>query len=373
MRVPFVDLKAQYQSIKNEIDHSLQSVLESSAFISGPYVQEFEENFSQVHETKYCVATNSGTSALHSALWALKISQGDEVIVPTFTFFATPEAVSLAGATPVFIDCEKNSFQMDPNLVEAAISKKTKAIIAVHLYGQSSNLTELLQLCKKHGLFLIEDCAQAHLCEYKGKKVGSFGDCGCFSFYPGKNLGAYGEAGAVITNKTSLYKRLLSFRDHGSFKKYYHNHPGHNYRMDGFQGAILNKKLKYLPEWTKKRQEHAQTYIRKLNSIPWIELPKQSPDSQHVYHQFVIKAQQRDLLSDFLQRSGIDTHIHYPIPCHRQKAYKDLPSNKCKLLLSEALAKAVLSLPIFPEISLEQITYVTEKIQEFYAQQKSRL
>jgi len=266
-KVDFIDLKAQYLSIKDEINEAIQKVIDSAAFSLGPFVVSFEENFAIAHNARYCVGVNSGTAALHVALWALGIGQGDEVIVPTNTFFATPESVSLTGATPVFVDCEPKYFNIDPEKVENAITRRTKAIIAVHLYGQPAQLDKIKIIAEKNNLLLIEDCAQAHLAEYRGKPVGTYGICGCFSFYPGKNLGAYGEAGAVITNNEELYLKMHALRDHGAYKKYHHDYIGHNYRMEGIQGAILDIKLKHLKKWTEKRKRNASLYKKYLEEI----------------------------------------------------------------------------------------------------------
>jgi dTDP-4-amino-4,6-dideoxygalactose transaminase len=298
-------------------------------------------------------------------MWAIGLGPGDEVIVPTNTFFATAEAVSLCGATPVFVDCEPRYFNIDPQKIENAISKKTKAIIPVHLYGQSAQMDEITAIANKHNLLVIEDCAQAHLTEYKNKKVGTFGVCGCFSFYPGKNLGAYGEGGAVVTHDESLYRKMLALRDHGSSQKYYHDYVGHNYRMEGIQGAILNVKLKYLEDWTQKRRKNAGLYRKYLSGINDVEDPQEMPEGRHVYHLFVVKVARRPSLIDFLRSQGISTGIHYPVPCHIQKAYSHL-SQKTSLPVAENLANNILSLPMYAELSEEEIRFVCEKIKEFY-------
>ncbi|HAW50390.1 TPA: erythromycin biosynthesis sensory transduction protein eryC1 [bacterium] len=366
MKIEFVDLKAQYLSIKDEINSCILNVFEKSSFVSGPFVKSFEENFARAHNVKYCVCVNSGTSALHIAMWALGIKEGDEVILPTFTFFATPEAVSLCGAKPVFVDIEEEYFNIDPELIEMAITPKTKAIIAVHLYGQPAQLDKIKAIAEKNNLLLIEDCAQAHLAEYKRKKVGSFGICGCFSFYPGKNLGAYGEGGAVLTNDSELYLKMLALRDHGSLKKYYHDYIGHNYRMEGIQGAILDVKLKYLNDWTEKRRKNAILYRKYLAEIKEVALPLEMPDTKHVYHLFVIRTPKRDELIKYLQDNGIFAGIHYPVPCHLQKAYRFLNYQQGQFPISERYANCVLSLPMFPELTEAQIQFVFQKVKEFF-------
>lgn len=366
MKVNFVDLKAQYLSIKNEIDEAIQNVIEKTAFSSGPFVKSFEENFAKAHNAKYCVGVNSGTSALHLAMWSLGIGKNDEVIVPTNTFFATPEAVSLCGAKPVFVDCEPNYFNIDPQNIEKVISSKTKAIIAVHLYGQPAQMDKIKVISEKNNLLLIEDCAQAHLAEFRGVQVGTFGICGCFSFYPGKNLGAYGEGGAVLTNNEELYMKMMALRDHGSTQKFYHDYIGHNYRMEGIQGSILNTKLKHLLEWTKKRRKNADLYRKYLADIKDVAVPVEMSEVKHVYHLFVVRVSKRNELIKYLQDNEIYTGIHYPIPCHLQKAYNTLNKRNGKFPISEELAKEILSLPMYAELTEKEIQFVCEKIREFY-------
>lgn len=366
MKVNFIDLKAQYLSVKNEINEAIQKVIDSSAFSSGPFVKFFEESFASTHGAKYCVGVNSGTSALHLSVWALDIRQGDEVIVPANTFFATPESVSLTGATPVFVDCEPEYFNVDPDKIEKAITNKTRAIIAVHLYGQPAQLDRVKKIAQTNNLLLIEDCAQAHLSEYKGKPIGTHGICGCFSFYPGKNLGAYGEAGAVITNDEELYLKMLALRDHGSFKKYFHDYVGHNYRMEGIQGAVLSVKLKHLKDWTEKRRKNAALYRKYLQDLEEVILPFEMPGVKHVYHLFVIRVPRRDELMEFLKDNEIYTGIHYPIPCHLQKAYSFLYKSTARFPVSEKYAKEIISLPMYPELTGREIRFVCKKIKEFY-------
>jgi dTDP-4-amino-4,6-dideoxygalactose transaminase len=366
MDIKFIDLRAQYLSIKSEIDDAIESVIRASAFSSGPFVKSFEDNFSACHGANYCIGVNSGTSALHIAMWSLGITRGDEVIVPTNTFFATSEAVSLCGAVPVFVDCEPEYYNIDPDLIRNAITERTKAIIAVHLYGQPSQLDALTAIANEYNLFLIEDCAQAHLGEYKGAPVGTQGICGCFSFYPGKNLGAFGEAGAVITHDRELYMKMLAIRDHGSLKKYHHDLIGHNYRMEGLQGAVLDVKLKYLKDWTEKRRENAARYVKYLSRIRNVVLPLEMPESKHVYHLLVIRVPEREALLKYLRDCGIAAGIHYPIPCHLQKAYDFLGPTESAFPVSEEYAKEILSLPMYAELTDKEIRYVCAKIEEFY-------
>jgi dTDP-4-amino-4,6-dideoxygalactose transaminase len=366
MKVNFLDLKSQYLSIKDEIDQAIQNVLVNTAFTAGPYVKSFEDNFAKRHNAKYCVGVNNGTSALHATLMALEIKAGDEVIVPVNTFFATPESVSLTGATPVFVDCEGKFYNIDPDKIENAITKNTKAIIAVNLYGQPAQLNKIKEIADKHNLILIEDCAQSHISELNGQSVGTYGLCGCFSFYCGKNLGAYGEGGAVITNDEKLYKKIMMIRDHGMSQKYHHEIVGHNYRMEGIQGAILDVKLKYLDEWTVTRRKNAELYGKYLKDCKEIVLPEEMPNAKHVYHLFVIRAERRDELMDYLKENEIYTGLHYPIPCHLQNAYKFLGYKEGDFPVSEKYSKEILSLPMSEQLKEDEIKYVSEKIKEFY-------
>ena len=366
MKVNFLDLKSQYSSIKEEINEAIQKVLDSTAFAAGPFVKSFEENFAQAHKARFCVGVNSGTAALHAALMALDIKTGDEVIVPANTFFATPESVSLAGATPVFVDCEEDFYNIDVTKIEQAITKKTKAIIAVHLYGQPAQMDKIKEIADKHDLLLLEDCAQAHLAEYDNKPVGTFGACGCFSFYPGKNLGAYGEGGAIITNDENLYKKLMKIRDHGMSQKYHHDIIGHNYRLEGMQGAILDVKLKHLDSWTNVRRKNADLYRTLLKENKNIVLPMEMPKAKHVYHLFVIRTPKRDELQKYLAENGIYTGLHYPIPCHLQKAYEGLGYKVGDFPASEKYAGEILSLPMSEQLSEEQVESVCGKIQSYF-------
>lgn len=366
MRVEFLDLKSQYLSIKPEIDQAIQEVLMSSAFSAGPFVKSFEETFARRHQAKYCVGVNSGTAALHIVFMAIGLGPGDEVIVPANTFFATPESVSLTGATPVFVDCGPLFYNIDVTKIEKCITKSTKAIIAVHLYGQPADLKALKAMADAKGILLIEDCAQAVISEFENKPVGTFGLAGCFSFYPGKNLGAYGEGGAVITNDEQLYRKLMVLRDHGSSKKYYHDLIGHNYRLEGFQGAILNVKMKYINAWTDTRRKNAALYNELLKDCPDVILPREMPGLKHVYHLFVVRVKERDGIIEHLKKNEIFTGIHYPIPCHLQKAYSFLKYSKGDLPVSEQLAGEILSLPMSAELTGPQIEYVCDKIKSYY-------
>ena len=371
MQVPFLDLKAQYQSIKNEINPAIQSILDNTSFVLGKAVADFESDFAKAHNVKHCFGVSSGTDGNHLASWVLGIGFGDEVIVPANTFIATAWGATLCGAKPVFVDCEKDSYNLDPQKIPEAITSKTKAIVAVHLYGQPADIDNISEVVKKNNLFLIEDCAQAHIAEYKGKKVGGLSNTACFSFYPGKNLGAYGEGGAVTTNDDSAAEKLKVLRDHGALKKYHHDSLGHNYRMEGIQGAVLGVKLRYLNKWTDARRRVASKYREILGNHEQIILPKEMPYAKHVYHLFVIQiakggSEKRDKLASFLNENGISTGLHYPIPLHLQKCFSDLGYKKGDFPVSERLADNGLSLPMYPELSDIQIEYVCEKIKHFF-------
>jgi dTDP-4-amino-4,6-dideoxygalactose transaminase len=375
MKVPFLDLKVQYQSIKDEVDIAIQKVLDNTAYILGPSVVSFEKDFAAAQNVKYCLGTSSGTDANHLVLWGLGVGPGDEVIIPANTFIATAWGATLCGATPVFVDCHPESYNIDPAKVEAAITAKTKAIVAVHLYGQSADIDPLKEIAMKHNLILVEDAAQAHLAEYKGTPIGGLTAAASFSFYPGKNLGAYGEGGAVTTNNDELYKRVKMLREHGQSEKYYHESYGHNYRMEGIQGAVLGVKLKYLNDWTNGRRKAAKKYREALKDLEEITLPKEMPYTKHVYHLFVIQIngknlengnQLRDKLKNHLTEKGISVGLHYPIPLHEQKCFKGLGYKKGDFPISEKLAETGLSLPMFPELGDDQISYIVSNIIDFF-------
>jgi dTDP-4-amino-4,6-dideoxygalactose transaminase len=363
--VPFLDLKLQYRSIESEITTVVRSVLESSQYVLGPEVTAFEEEFAVAHKAAFCLGVNNGTSALHLALWGLGIKTGDEVILPVNTFIATAEAVVLCGATPVLVDHEEY-FNIDPNAIGAAITSKTKAIIAVHLYGQAARMEEIKRIALEHGLFLIEDAAQAHLATFDDKFVGSWGDATCFSFYPGKNLGAYGEAGAVLCNRAELAKRMRIIRDHGSHHKYDHVVMGHNYRMEALQGAFLRVKLRHLPAWTAARRERAEWYQYGLASISQINCPKIHPKANPVWHLYVVQAEDREELQQHLASCGISTGLHYPVPLDRQPAFAAYDSANGSYPRSDAAVSTLLSLPMFPEMTKEQSDHVIASIKLFY-------
>lgn len=376
MQVPFLDLKAQYNSIKKEVNEAIQEVLDNTAYILGNSVKNFEKEFAKAHNVKHCVGLSSGTDGNHLALWALGIKPGDEVIIPANTFIATAWGATLCGAKPVFVDCDSDSYNIDPKKVEAAISPRTKAIVAVHLYGQPADMDPLREIANAKNIHLVEDCAQSHLAEYKGKKTGGLSEAASFSFYPGKNLGAYGEAGAICTNDDELADYFLKLREHGQLKKYYHQTYGHNYRMEGIQGAVLGVKLKYLPKWTEGRRDVAKKYREHLGGLNKIKLPTEMSYAKHVYHLYVIQVQAasdvkknselRDKLKDYLQEKGIATGLHYPVPLHLQECFKDLGYKEGDFPETEKLAFTGLSLPMFPELTDDQIKYVADSIKEFF-------
>jgi dTDP-4-amino-4,6-dideoxygalactose transaminase len=369
MPVPFVDLQAQYRSIKAEVDAAVQRVLDTSAFILGREVESFERAFAEYVGASECVGVSNGTAAIQLALQACGVGTGDEVIVPANTFFATAEAVSTAGATPVFVDCDAATYNLEPGKLEAAITPRTRAVIPVHLYGQPADLDAVFEVAAAHNLLVIEDAAQAHGARYKGSRVGARGRAGCFSFYPGKNLGAYGEGGAVVTNDASVARRLRMLRDHGSEQKYRHELVGYNMRLEGIQGAVLNVKLKYLDDWNALRRAHAARYRELLAPLAdSLVLPVEADYAEHVYHLFVIQTDRRDELQRYLSAAGVQTGIHYPVPVHLQPAYATLGHRKGDFPNAESQSERVLSLPMFAELSERQLKYVADALADFYAE-----
>lgn len=366
MDVPFINLKAQYLSIKSEVDAVVGSVFESSIFVGGKSVSEFENKFSQLYAIDNCIGVGNGTDALFLILKALGISEGDEVITPAHSWISTSETVSLAGATPVFTDVDNHHYTITPENIKSKINPKSKAVIVVHLYGQAAPVKEIAELCKKHNLFLIEDCSQAHLTEVGNQLVGKFGVASAFSFYPTKNLGAYGDAGCVITSDSDFATKIRRLANHGGLHKDEHIMEGTNSRLDSLQASFLSVKLKHLNEWTDKRITNAALYYSLLENVQDITLPYVRPDTKHSFHLFVIRAKKRDELRSFLQTHSIQTMVHYPTALPFEPAYAHLIHTKDEFLVSLALTLEILSLPIYPELSAEQITYVCDKIKEFY-------
>lgn len=361
--IPFLDLKVQHRQIKQEIDAAVSQVMDSAQFVLGPDVAAFEERFAEYCNVKHCAALNTGTSALHLALLATGIGPGDEVITVSMTFVATTAAILYCGAKPVFVDVDPRTWTMDPNLVEAAITPRTKAIMPVHLHGLIADMDPITDIARRHKLVVIEDAAQSHGAEYKGRRAGSLSDVGCFSFYPGKNLGAYGEGGAVVTDNPDLAQRVRLLRDWGQESKYNHVVPGYNYRMDGIQGAVLKIKMNYIEAWTEARRAVASHYDRLLASNSYGG-PAPPSHCRHVYHVYAVQLAHRDEVQKALQAAGIGTGIHYPIPVHLQKAYANLGYRPGDLPITERLANRVLSLPIYPELRPEQVAEIVLKLKE---------
>ena len=427
LAVPFLDLKEQHYQIYNEVDDRITDIIANTAFILGKHVEEFEVRFAEAQGARYCIGVSSGTDALHIALIALGIGPGDRVIVPVNTFIATAEAVSLCGAEPVFVDCDEY-YNIDvQKFRDSGIGKENSgtreiddrgqksevrgqrseirggkagieieklitnndsritAIIPVHLYGQPANMDKIMAMAEEYDLKVVEDCCQAHLAMWRmgpqrnndrkdiprgehgaWRKVGNFGEFGCFSFYPGKNLGAYGEAGALITNNDELYQRAKMIRQHGELMRYHHQMIGHNYRMEAIQGAVLATKIKYLNEWTEKRRANASLYSELLKNVEGVETPVEPENVYAVYHLYVIQVDDRDGLQRYLQENGISTGLHYPVPLHLQKAYQIAGHEKGDFPVAERAAKRILSLPMYPELTEWQIRYVCDKIKEYY-------
>jgi dTDP-4-amino-4,6-dideoxygalactose transaminase len=366
MKVPFLDLKANYEPLKSQILSGINEVLDSTGYILGPKVKQFEDSFAAAHEVKHCVGLSTGTDANHAALWALGIMPGGEVILPANTFIATAWGVTLCGGTPVFVDCTPDTYNIDPQKVREAITSNTKAIVAVHLYGQPANMDALRAIADEHDLYLLEDAAQAHLAEYKGRKIGGLSDIASFSFYPGKNLGTYGEGGAITTNHDELARKIRAFRDQGQVGKYNHEFYGHNYRMEAIQGAVLNVKLPYLAAWTEKRRLVAAAYKAKLTNLESIQLPAEAAYAKHVWHLFVVQADDREALQKYLLEKGIATGLHYPVPLHLQKCFSHLGYKRGDFPETERLADHCLSLPLYPEMTQDQLAYFAEAVYSFH-------
>ena len=364
MKVNFFSLNQQYLDIESEINKEIHKVLTKQDFIQGESVRKFEKTFAEMNNSKYCVAVNSGTAALHIAYSISDFVSSDEILVPTNSFFSTAEAVSLANLKPIFVDADNAFHHINLKDAEKKITKNTKAIVPVHLYGNPVNMDEVLEFSKIHRLKVIEDCAQAHFATFKNKIVGNFGSIGCFSFYPSKNLGAYGEGGAIVTNNKKLYEKAILFRNHGSKKRYVHESIGHNYRLNSIQGAVLNVKLKHINKKINQRIKLADIYYKKIKKHPYLSLPAINKDSKHVYHLFVIRHKQRDKLMKYLLDNGIETSLHYPIPIHKQPAYKETFAKNQKMEY-EQTAKEIISLPMYPELTKDKVEFVATKINEF--------
>ena len=364
MKVPFLDLKAHHAPLVEKFDRAIHEVIESSAFAGGPFVEKFEEEFAAFCGSSYAIAVGNGTDALWLALLALGIGEGDEVITVPNTFIATAEAITYCKARPVFVDVDPDTFTMNPAELEKNLTEKTKAIIPVHLFGQPADMDPILDFARANGLFVLEDAAQAHGAEYKGRKAGTMGDAGSFSFYPGKNLGAFGEAGAVVTNDPELRKQIQMLRDHGQSRKYYHATMGWNCRMDGIQAAVLSIKLRHLDEANSLRRKHALEYNQAFAGIDEVLTPLEAKYARHVYHVYAIRVQERDAVMQTLQEKGVGCAVHYPVPIHLQEAGRNLGYTKGAFPIAENLANQFLSLPMFPELTEEQIEYVGDCVNE---------
>jgi len=363
LKVPYFDLTAQYRELRDEIRDAIDRVCNKATFILGEEVELFERTFADYCGVKHCVGLNSGTSALHLAMLAAGIGSGDEVITSANTFFATAEAICYTGAAPVFADIDPATANIDPEKIEAAITKKTRAIIPVHLYGRPANLSAIMKIAEDHGLLIIEDACQAHGASHEDKRVGGFGHSAAFSFYPGKNLGGYGEGGALTTNDDDVAALVRALRSHGEATRYLHKYLGYNYRMDGFQAAVLNVKMKRLDEWTAKRRAFSSLY-RELLADAHLDLPQDSPDAECVYHLFVAYVEDRDRVRRGLEERGVQTAVHYPVPVHRQDAMAHLGYKEGSLPHTERACQRVLSMPLFPEMTEEQLRYAAYSLSE---------
>ncbi len=363
MKVPYADLKGQYAALRKEVRAALDRVGKKAAFILGEEVQAFEREFAAYCGVKHCVAANSGTSALHLALLAAGVKAGDEVITTPNTFIATVEAISYTGAKPVFVDIDPRTANLDPSQIAAVVTPRTRAILPVHLYGLAAEMDAILEIAAEHKLAVIEDACQAHGARYHGKRVGSIGNAAAFSFYPSKNLGAYGEGGALTTNDEALAAQARALRSHGESRRYYHDAVGYNYRMDGFQGAILRVKLPHLEQWNKKRKELAEIYRHTLAGAR-VELQDGGAASERVDHLFVVYVADRDAVIARLKERGVETGVYYPLPIHLQKAYQFLGYQRGDLPQAESACERVISMPLYPEMTKRQATYAAQALRE---------
>ena len=369
MKIPMLDLSEQYSTIKAEVLTKLDEVMSSSQFILGSHVKQVEKDIAKMSKTKHGIGVGNGSDAIHIALQAAGVGEGDEVITTSFTFFATAGAIARANAVPVFVDIDPVTFNIDPSKIEAAITEKTKAIIPVHLYGQMADMDPIMEIAKKHNLHVVEDAAQAIGSTYKGKQVGEMSSAATYSFFPTKNLGAYGDGGMIVSNNDDLAEQASVIRVHGSKPKYHHHVLGYNSRLDEMQAAVLSVKLPHLPTWSENRRKHAEYYTEQLNATVGdsVVTPIEVEGNYHVFHQYTLRVEKRDELQAFLKDQGIATMIYYPIPLHQQPVFKDLGYKEGDLPETEKAAKEAISLPMFPELKQEQQDYVIEKILEFYA------
>jgi dTDP-4-amino-4,6-dideoxygalactose transaminase len=368
MKIPFVDLKAQYESIKPEIDGAIAGVINQTAFIGGTYVRNFENEFAKAYGVKNVVGCGNGTDSLYIIMKMMGIGAGDEVITVANSWISSSETITQVGAKPVFVDIHPEFYSMDELKLEERITKSTKAVIAVHLQGQMCNIEAIQKICEKRKIYLIEDCAQSHFSEFKGRRAGLFGHAGSFSFYPGKNLGAYGDAGCIITNDDSLAEKCRMFAQHGALKKHQHQIEGINSRLDGMQAAILSTKLPHLADWTESRIRCAALYTKWLEGITEVITPKQRPETKHTWHLYVIRCKKRKQLSEYLSALGIETSVHYPVILPNMDAYRYLGYKPGDFPVASSMQEEILSLPLFPELQETQIQFIANSIKSFYKQ-----
>lgn len=366
MRVPFVDLHAQYLSLKTKIDEAIFKVIENTAFIGGKVVQDFEESFAKLYGVRHCISTANGTDSMYIVLKMLGIGHGEEVITVANSWISSSETISQTGAKPIFVDIHPDYYSMDESKLEEAITKNTKCIIPVHLHGQMCNMEAIMKIANKYGLPVLEDCAQSHFSTYKGQRAGTFGLAGSFSFYPGKNLGAYGDAGCILTNNDEFALRCRKYARHGALIKHQHEMEGINSRLDGIQAAVLKTKLPHILNWTEKRRAVAARYNELLPGIGDVIAPVVRENSEHSYHLYVIRTEQRDELKKYLSEKGIETAIHYPVALPNMKAYEYLGHSRENFPVSSKYEGKILSLPIYPELTMEQIMYVVKEIKHFF-------
>jgi len=365
-KVPFVDLNAQYLSIRRDIDAAIAVVIENTAFIGGEHVNKFEANFAKLYGVKHCVSVANGTDSLYIIMKMLGIGNGDEVITVVNSWISSSETISQTGAKPVFVDIHSEYYSIDESQIEAAITSKTKAIMPVHLQGQMCNMEAIMEIANRHGIPVIEDCAQSHFSEFKGRRAGTFGIAGSFSFYPGKNLGAYGDAGCIITNDDAFAEKCRMYARHGAFKKHQHQMEGINSRMDGIQAAVLNVKLPHILNWTESRISNANLYDMYLKNIAEITIPKRREDTKHTFHLYVVRTNKRDELAAYLTSHGIETAIHYPTSLHNLPAYSYLGYQPDDFPVSNAYQSEIISLPMYPELAEKQIRLVADAIKSFF-------
>lgn len=371
VKVPFLDLKAHHAPIRDEVLRAIERVMDTNAFAGGPFVEAFEKDWAAYCGSRHAIGVGSGTDALWLSLLALGVGPGDEVITVPASFMATAEAVSFCGARPVFVDIDPVTYTMDPARLERAITPRTRAIVPVHLFGQVADMDPILDIARRHGIPVVEDACQAHGATYKGRRAGTFGVAGCFSFYPGKNLGAFGEAGAVVTDDAELASRIRCLRDHGQARKYHHDHIGWNARMDGIQGAVLQIKLRRLDAANEARRAHARRYASLLAGLEDVVLPVEAPERTHVYHVYAVRVPKRDEVLNRLNRRGIACGIHYPVPIHRQKAYECLGLGEGSFPVAEQCAREFLSLPMYPELRPDQVELVARELRACLAELRS--